>query len=183
MLSTTSETVIEIQPTNVSPKGFLKFIYCLMIILGLPTFIFGGFILVIIGVWALFIQPKKVKKNYTVSYLLTENNLTAYKSGGRVAWSIPWSDIKSLYIITHRWYMPKSLGIKLNNLSSFLESINQSKPSGFWEKFIKMTNNKSLLQLSRLVAKYDIIIYFMWIDRSAEDFAQLLYTYMLSSEN
>ena len=49
MLSTTSETVIEIQPTNVSPKGFLKFIYCLMIILGLLTFIFGGFILVIFG--------------------------------------------------------------------------------------------------------------------------------------
>jgi hypothetical protein len=182
MLSTT-ENVIEIKPTNVTPKGFWKFVFYFMIFIGTPSFIFGGFIFFFIGIWALFIFPKNVKKNYTASYILTEHELTAYGSGGQVKWKITWSDIESLYIITYRWYMPKSLGIRLNNLSNFQESINQSQPKGFLEKFAKMTNNKNLVRLARLISKYDIMIPYQFMDRPAIDFAQLLYVYMENSVN
>lgn len=106
MLSVTG-TTIEIKPENITPKGLLKFIYYFMIALGLPTFFFGGFIFVIIGVWALFIQPKNVKNNYPISYRLTPNEFTTYGCGGQIAWSIPWSDIESLYIVSQHWAVPK----------------------------------------------------------------------------
>ncbi|MEA5621257.1 hypothetical protein VB711_25980 [Cronbergia sp. UHCC 0137] len=181
---------IEIRPENSTPKGFIKFCYYFLIGLGLFSLVAGiGFIFIIFGVWALFINPKNVEKNYPISYTLTTQELIAHRSGGGVFWSIPWSDIESIYIISFHWASPKSLGLKLKEYSNFLESIERSKlnsSNSFSEKLRLLSFNKIFLnKYSRALSggKSDVMIPYQGFDRSAQDFANLLQVYMAYSSS
>lgn len=181
---------IEIRPENSTPKGFIKFGYYFLIGLGLLTLVAGiGIIFIIVGVWALFIQPKNVEKNYPISYTLTTQEFIAHRSGGGVFWSIPWSDIESIYIISFHWASPKSLGLKLKEYSNFLESIERSKlnsSNSFSEKLRLLFFNKIFLnKYARALSggKSDVMIPYQGFDRSAQDFANLLQVYMAYSSS
>jgi hypothetical protein len=172
---------IEIRPENSTPKGFIKFAYYSLIGFGLLTLIGGiGLIFIIFGVWALFINPKNVEKNYPVSYTLTTQEFIAHRSGGGIFWSIPWSDIESIYIVSFHWAAPKSLGLKLKEYSNFHESIERSKLNGsnsFSEKFKLLFSSKIFVnKYARALSggKSDIMIPYQGFDRSAQDFADLL---------
>ena len=179
---TMNETnIIEIKPENASPKGFLKFAYYFCLAFGLITFPFGGFFFFFLGVWALFINPKNVKKKYQVSYILSPDKFTAYRSGGRICWSIPWTDIDSIYTISYNWMIPKSLGLRLNNYQNLQESIEENKSNysnSIFNKFAFFSFNKNMLRLSKLLAKHEITLPYVTLDRPADDFAQLLFLYI-----
>lgn len=180
-------TILEIKPKNAKPKGFSMFLWYFFIVLGLPSFFVGGFILVIIGVMVLFILPKHIQKKYPVSYVLTQDCLICNYQGvlGDIegeGLKISWDNIESLYLISFHWAAPKQLGIRLRDFEGFRQFMLQHKVSGFRKIFWAFNNlfyaNKHIATLGRRKAKCDIMIPYLSIDRSAEDFAQLLYLHM-----
>lgn len=181
---------IEIKPENSTPKGFIKFGYYFLIGLGLLTLLGGiGIIFIIVGVWALFIYPKNVEKNYAISYTLTTQEFIAHRSGGGVFWSIPWSDIESIYIVSFHWASPKSLGLRLKEYSNFQASIERSKlnsSNSFSDKLKLLSFNKIFInKYSRALsgAKSDVMLPYQSFDRSAQDFANLLQVHMAYSSS
>lgn len=179
-------TIITIKPENVTPKGFQKFIIYCLLGFGLLTLIFGiGLIFIGLSVWILFIHPKNFKKNYPISYTLTNNEFIAHRSGGGIFWSIPWSDIDSIYTISSHWAFPASLGLKLKEYSNFQSSIERSKSSknsfSFSEKLALLSFNKIFMnKYARALSggKSDIMIHYQAFDRPAAAFGNLLNTYI-----
>jgi hypothetical protein len=172
------DNYLEIKPTYAKPRGFLKLILYVFLIIGIPSFFVGGFILVILSVCSLFIVPKNIAKNYPISFSLTEQGLTAYEKHRQAVWTIPWCDIESLYLVSYNWAFPTSLALRLNNFSNYQESMKRNQAKRWRSKIIKFFSNSIIMRFSRLFCKADVELSYMYLDRPAKEFTQLLYTYM-----
>ena len=181
-----TETILEIHPNNYKNKGFYtifpKIVFWFLIGLGLISFIAGGFILIAIGVVGLLFFSKQLKK-YPVTYVLTEDYLICKYPllAGIENWKIPWHDIESLYIISTHWAQPKHLGIKFRDFAKFRELIIQNPSTSFVAKFNKVFYRfNTIAKLGRMKTKCDVLLSWYTMDRSADDFALLFYSYMNS---
>ncbi len=93
--------------------------------------------------------------------------------------NIPWNNIESLYTFSMHWAQPKQLGIRVKDFSSLRELIIKNKTGGFFGKVSKLFYiNKHVANLSRWKFKIDILLSYQTMDRSAENFARLLHSYM-----
>ncbi|HHP7230517.1 MAG TPA: hypothetical protein ACFCUY_06625 [Xenococcaceae cyanobacterium] len=162
-----TETILEIKPKNSRPQGGQKILWYFMLGLGLISFPFGGFILFAFGVYVLFINPKKVQRDYPISYKLTNDELIAYDKNSQVAWRIPWQDIDSIYSFSNHWSVPKSLALVLKRRLRLDKSYEQK----YSNMFGKILGNL-------IKPKNDVMIPYQLMDRSAKDFADLLFLYI-----
>lgn len=169
---------IEIEPKNAQPKGFQAVIFVMIILLGISSFFFGGFLLVILGILGLFVIPNKIRRDQPISYVLTTNKLYFYTYGKKEGWSIPWEDIEGISIISSHWSAPKSIGIKLKKYTNYQESLNRSTTGNLLKPLNKIFTNTTVMRIGRMKFKCDILIPYQQIDRPAKDFAYLLYSYL-----
>lgn len=175
---TTNRQKITIVPTNLKPKGFQAVCLWFMLILGIPSFFVGGFVLVILGIFTLFVLPNKAKNNYPMSFVLDEERLYGYSWGEKQIWSIPWEDIEALYIVSLHWASPKGIGLRLKRYEAYQETFLQSQSGTFRKLYSKLFMNRHSLRLARMKFKCEIMLPHNLLDRSAQDFSRLLYTYM-----
>jgi hypothetical protein len=162
---------LEIRPKNARSKGFKAVVWIMMIIIGIFSFPIGGFIFVLPSIMFLTVVQNKIIE-YPITFVLTQNKLS-YMHGRKEEWSIPWEDINSVYLITLHWSALKNIGIKLNKVENFQKSARSSS-----NNFIsKIFTNTTIMRISRIISKYDIVIPYQKIDRSAIEFAELINSY------
>ncbi len=163
---------LEIRPKNTRSKGFQAIVWIMMIIIGIFSFPIGGFIFVLPSIIFLTVVPNKITIEYPITFVLTHNKLSCMH-GRKQEWSIPWEDINSVYLITLHSSALKNIGIKLNKVENFQKSARSSS-----NNFIsKIFTNTTIMRISRIISKYDIVIPYQKIDRSAIEFAELINSY------
>ena len=175
-----TEIQLEIKPKNATPRGWQKFLWYFLICLGLPTFLFGGFVLVILGIAYLFFIPRKYQK-YPVTYVLTSDCLICKYPilAGIENWYISWDNIQSLYFVKINKFAPRQVGIRFKDFSGFREQMLNNTSGGVVGNFNKIFyKNKIVAKLGRSFTKFDVALPYHTMDRSAEDFVRLLSSYV-----
>ena len=170
---------IKIRPRNAKPKGKLRFQAWLLVVAGILMIPVGiGLILLALGLWTLFVQPKRVARKFPFSYGLDNDRLYCFIEDGEEGWSIPWKDISSLGTKRIPKHGPKNVTIGLSDYTTFYETLErcQKKRHGPNSLYAKIMSNKYALGFSRLSYKGGILLPYQMLDRPAEEFVELLDT-------
>lgn len=175
-----SKNALIIRPTNMIPSGAWAFGLWTILGLSIVALPLGGFLTIWIPVVYLFVIPRKYKKNMPISCVLDEKHLFVYNlKKGEVDWSVSWGDIDGLYYLSTHWSTPRNVGFRLNNYDNLRASMEKAhQPGSLSAKISKLSTNKFGMIAARMLTKCEAMIPYYNLDRSPQDFATLVYSYM-----
>ena len=173
------ENALVIKPKNAQPKGFMLFFMWAFLGICIVTLPFGGIFLIWAPILALFVRPRKYKARKPKSIVFYEDRLQTYTWDNKESWSVPWEGINKVYLISHHWAFPKSIGLRLRRHDRWQASLEKSRQrrGGFWDKLHAFNTSKASVMLSRMIVKNEAVLANEHFDRPAKEFAELIFSY------